>query len=118
MKDIELPEFGMPNNFVDLQDIIKSHTEQDSSRAEELVKVTDTTSSQVQQFMDHPIRAWAMIQQLSDSLVKYRSHAVDMKEIYAAPMEQHRFPYAHTLRSCSSVGRSMRRVTLLSDILS
>jgi hypothetical protein len=34
MKDIILPEFGTPNDFVDLRDIVKSHVEQDSSWAE------------------------------------------------------------------------------------
>ena len=43
MKDIGLPKFGMPNNFVDLRDIVKSHTEQDSSWDEEIEKVTNTT---------------------------------------------------------------------------
>jgi hypothetical protein len=31
MKDIGLPKFGMPDDFVDLWDIVNSHTEQDSS---------------------------------------------------------------------------------------
>jgi hypothetical protein len=41
MKDIDLPEFGMPKDFVDLQNIVKSHTEQDSLWAKEITKVTD-----------------------------------------------------------------------------
>jgi hypothetical protein len=43
MKDIRLPNFGMPNDFTDLRDIVESHTKQDSSWAEILAKVTDTT---------------------------------------------------------------------------
>jgi hypothetical protein len=62
MKDIELPEFGMLDDFVDLRDIVKSHTEQDSSWDEEIEKVTDTVPSQVQQFMEHPIKSQAMLQ--------------------------------------------------------
>jgi hypothetical protein len=97
VKDIGLPEFGTPDDFGDLRDIVKSHIEQDSSWAEELAKVTDTREpGQVRQFMEHPIKARAMLQQLSASLVKYRAHAVEIREIYAAPMEQHRFPYANT----------------------
>jgi hypothetical protein len=45
MKDIEIPEFGTPHDFVDLRDIVKSHIEQDSSWVEELTKVTDTMPS-------------------------------------------------------------------------
>jgi hypothetical protein len=33
MRDIDLPEFGTPDDFVDLRDIVKSHAEQDSSWA-------------------------------------------------------------------------------------
>jgi hypothetical protein len=46
--------------------------------------------------MEHPIKDRAMLQQLSASLVKYWAHAVEIREIFMAPMEQHRFPYAHT----------------------
>jgi hypothetical protein len=42
MKDIGLPEFGDPDNFIDLCDIVESHAKQDSLWAEELAKVTDT----------------------------------------------------------------------------
>jgi hypothetical protein len=51
MKDIGILELGMPDDFVDLGDTVKSHTEQDSSRAKELAKVIDTTPGQVRQFM-------------------------------------------------------------------
>jgi hypothetical protein len=72
MKDIGLLEFGTPDDFVDLRDIVESHTKKDSSWAERLAKVTDTAPGQVRQFMEHPIKARAMLQQLSASLVKYR----------------------------------------------
>jgi hypothetical protein len=96
MKDIRLPEFGMPDDFVDLRDIFKSNTEKDSSWDEEIAKVTDTTLGQVRQFMEHPIKARAMLQQLSASIVKYQAHAVEIREIHLAPMEQHIFLYANT----------------------
>jgi hypothetical protein len=34
MKDIRLPKFGMPNEFIDLCNMVKLYTEQDSSWAE------------------------------------------------------------------------------------
>jgi hypothetical protein len=43
MKDIRLPEFVTPDDFVYLRDIVKSHIEQESSWAEEITKVSDTT---------------------------------------------------------------------------
>jgi hypothetical protein len=94
MKEIDLPEFGMPDEFVNLHDIVKSHTEQDSLWAEEIAKVTDMVSGQVRQFMEHPIKAQAMLQQLSANIVKYHAHAIEIREIYSA--QQHIFPYANT----------------------
>jgi hypothetical protein len=72
------------------------HTEKDSLWAEEIAKVKDMSPGQVRQFTEHPIKSQAMLQQLSASLVKYWAHAVEIREIYVAPMEQHRFPYANT----------------------
>jgi hypothetical protein len=96
MKDIGLPKFSTPDDFVDLCDIVESHAKQDSLWAKELAMVTDTMSSQVQRFMEYLIRAQIVLQQLNTSLVKYRAHVVEVKGIYVAPMEQHRFPWAQT----------------------
>jgi hypothetical protein len=96
MKDIELPEFGTPNEFVDLLGIVTTHAEQDSSWAKEITKVIDKAPGQVRKFMEHPIKALAMLQQLSAKIVKYWAQAVEIREIHLDPMEQHRFPYANT----------------------
>jgi hypothetical protein len=96
MKDIKLPEFGTPSEFIDIRDVLKVYAEQDSLWTEECAKVADARPGQVQQFTEHPIRAKTMLQQLNSTLVKYRAHATDIRGIYAAPMEQHRFPWAQT----------------------
>jgi hypothetical protein len=57
MRDIDLPEFGSSDDFVDLHDIVKLHAEQDSSWAVEIKKVANMAPGQVQQFMVHPIKA-------------------------------------------------------------
>jgi hypothetical protein len=44
INDIGIPEFGTPDGFVELHEIIKSHTKQDSLWAKILVKVIDTMS--------------------------------------------------------------------------
>jgi hypothetical protein len=62
MKDIALPKFGDPDNFINLCDIIRSHSKQDSLWVEELAKVTDTLPGQVQRFMEHPMKAQTMLQ--------------------------------------------------------
>jgi hypothetical protein len=41
MKDIGLPEFGSPEDFVDLHDIVKQHAEQDSTWTAEIEKVVN-----------------------------------------------------------------------------
>jgi hypothetical protein len=76
--------------------VFKIHAEKDSLWAEKCAKVTDAKPGQVQQFAEHPIRARAIMQQLNSSLVKYQVHAVDIRGVYVAPMEQHRFPWAQT----------------------
>jgi hypothetical protein len=96
MKDIGLPDFGTPDNFIDLCDIVKSHAKKDSWWVEELVKMTDVVPGQVQRFMEHPIRARIVLHQLNSIMVKYQMHAMDIKGIHAAPTEQHRFPWAQT----------------------
>jgi hypothetical protein len=62
VKDIRLPEFGTADDFGDLCNIVKLHIKQDSAWAEELAKVIDTVPGQVRQFMEHPIKAQAMLQ--------------------------------------------------------
>jgi hypothetical protein len=96
MKDIKLPEFGNPSEFIDIRNVINMYAEQDSLWDKECVKVTDARLGQVRQFIEHLIRARTMLQQLNSTLIKYRAHAADIRGIYAAPMEQHRFPWAHT----------------------
>jgi hypothetical protein len=96
MKDIRLPGFGTPDNFVNLSDVVESHAKQDSLWTEELAKMTDMRLRQVQRFVEHPIRTRTILQQLNSSLVKYWTHAMDIRGILATPMEQHQFPWAQT----------------------
>jgi len=96
MKDIGLPKFGSLDNFVDLSNVVKSHTKKDSLWDEELAKMTDTVPGKVRRFMEHLIRARTALQQLKSSLLKYRMHAMDIRGIHVASMEKNRFPWAQT----------------------
>jgi hypothetical protein len=98
MKDIKFPEFGNPSEFIDIRNLLKMYVEQDSLWVEECAKVADARLGQVRQFTEHPIRAKTILQQLNSTLIKYRAHAMDIRGIYAAPVEQHRFPWAHTCK--------------------
>ena len=62
MKDIGLPEFGTPDKFVDLSDIVKLHAKQDLIWTKELAKMTDTRLGKVHRFAEPPIRARTMLQ--------------------------------------------------------
>jgi hypothetical protein len=62
MRDIDLPEFDTPDDFVDLRDIVKLHFEQDSSWDAEIEKVENMAPGQLQHFMEHPIKAETMLQ--------------------------------------------------------
>ena len=48
MRDIGLPEFGSPEDFFDLHDIVKQHAEKDSSWTREIEKVVNMVPGQVQ----------------------------------------------------------------------
>jgi hypothetical protein len=98
MRDIDLPKFDTPEDFVDLHDIVKLHAEKDSLWAVEIEKVANMASDQVQQFMEHLIKAPTVLQQLSGKVVKYRERVVEIKEILLAPMDQHIFPYTNTCK--------------------
>jgi hypothetical protein len=96
MKGINLPEFSSPEDFVDLHDIVKLHAEQDSTWTKEIAKVASMAPGQVQQLMEHPIKARAILKRLNVKIIRYREWAVEAKEILSASMDQHRFPYADT----------------------
>jgi hypothetical protein len=110
MRDIGLPEFGSPEDFVDLHDIVKRHAEQDSAWGVEIAQVESMTPGQIQKFMEHPIKAHAVLQCLSAKVTKYRERAVEVKEMLSAPMDQHRFRMLTHARISSSSGQNMRRV--------
>jgi hypothetical protein len=96
MKDVGLPEFCTPDHFIDLSDLVKLHAELDALWTKEFSIMVDARPGKVRQFAKNLIRALTMLQQLNFSLVKYQAHAVDIKGIYAVPMEQHIFPWAQT----------------------
>jgi hypothetical protein len=96
MENIDLPEFGPPENFTDLHDIVKRHAEQDSTWEAEISQISSMTPGQVKKFVEHPIKSLAVLQCLSVKLIRYRERAVEIKEVFSAPMDQHRFPYANT----------------------
>jgi hypothetical protein len=72
MKDINLPKFGSPEDFVDLHDIVKKHAKKDSAWKREIAKVESMAPVQVQQFVEHPIKAQVVLQWLSVKMIKYR----------------------------------------------
>jgi hypothetical protein len=96
MKDIRLPEFGMPDDFVDLRDIVKLHTEQDSLWAEEISKVTDMVQGSGVTVYGTPDQSSGYAATVKCQYSQVSAHAVEIREIHSALMEQHRFPYANT----------------------
>jgi hypothetical protein len=61
MKDIDLPEFDSPKDFFHLHDIVKQHAEQDSAWTTNIEKVANMEPGQVQQFMEHLIKAQTIL---------------------------------------------------------
>jgi hypothetical protein len=46
--------------------------------------------------MEHPIKSLPVLQRLSVKLIKCKEHVVEIKEVFSALMDQHRFPYENT----------------------
>ena len=61
MKGIGLPEFGSPEDFVDLHDIVGKHVEQYLAWTKKIEKVEIMVPGQVQQFMERPIKDQAVL---------------------------------------------------------
>jgi hypothetical protein len=98
MKNIGLQEFGSPEDFVDLHDIVKWNVEHESTWEAEIAHVASMTPGQVYKFMEHLIKARLVMQCLSAKVMKYRERVVEVKETLASLMDQHRFPYANTCK--------------------
>jgi hypothetical protein len=56
------------------------------------------TPGQVKKFMEHPIKALAVLQRLSVKLIRYREHTVEIMEVFSTPMDQHRLPCENTCK--------------------
>jgi hypothetical protein len=95
MKDIGLPDFGSPEDIVDLHDIVKRHAEQDSAWGVEITKVESMTLGQIHKFMEHLIKARAVLQHLSVKVI-IRERAIEVKETLSSLTNQHRFMYSNT----------------------
>jgi hypothetical protein len=54
------------------------------------------TPGQVMKFLEHPIKSLTVLQRLSVKLIRYREQAVEIKEVFSALMDRHRFPYENT----------------------
>jgi len=61
MKGIGLRKFVSSKDFVDLHDIVKRHAKQDSTWELEITQVASMEPGQIQQFMEHPIKARAIL---------------------------------------------------------
>jgi hypothetical protein len=85
-----------PKDFVDLHDIVKQHAKKDLAWTAEIEKVANMVPGQVQNFNGTPDQGLNNVTIVKGQKVKYRARAVEVKEIFSAPMDQHRFPYANT----------------------
>jgi hypothetical protein len=60
-ESISLPKFVSSEDFVDLHDIVKRNAKKDSAWELEITKVASMEPSQIQQFIEHPIKACAIL---------------------------------------------------------
>jgi hypothetical protein len=96
MRNIDLPEFGPLEDFVNLNSIVKQHEEKDLEWEENILEISSMIPGQVKKFMEPLIKSLAVLQHLNVKLVKYKEQEVEMKEVLSALMDHHKFMYANT----------------------
>jgi hypothetical protein len=72
MKNIDLPEFGPPEDFSDFHDIVKQHEEKDLAWEAKISQISSMIPGEVKKFMEPPIKALAVLQHLSVKLIEYK----------------------------------------------
>jgi hypothetical protein len=87
MRNIDLLEFGPPEDFSDLRDIVKRHAEQDQVYETNIFHVSSMIQGQVNKFMEPSIKALPVLQRLSVRLIKYKEQGIEMKEVLSSPMD-------------------------------
>jgi len=72
MRDIWLPEFGMPKNFVDLNNVIKQLVEHDRKFKVDALQITTLERGQVKKFVAGPIVALVVLRYLSTKMDRFK----------------------------------------------
>jgi hypothetical protein len=98
MRGIDLPEFGLPEDFTDLHDIVKRHEDQDWVCETKILHVSSIILGQLKKFMEPPIKYLAILQCVNVKLIKCKEQTIEIKEVLSAPMDKHMFPYASTCK--------------------
>jgi hypothetical protein len=80
MKGINFPDFGPPEDFADLQDIVKQHAEQDMAWEIDISQTSSMIPGLSKKFMEAPIKALAVLQCLIVKLIKYKERAIEIKK--------------------------------------
>jgi hypothetical protein len=68
MRDIQLLEFSMPGEFVDINDIVKQIAEHDHKFEADFLKITTLGTRQGRNFVDRPIGASIVLRYLRSNM--------------------------------------------------
>jgi hypothetical protein len=88
-REIQFPEFGSPEDFQNISDIVKQHVESDQKYESNVLKITTLVRGKFRKFMDDLIRASMVLEHVISKLDKFRKQTLEMREVLNASMDQH-----------------------------
>jgi len=87
MKYIQLFEFGMPKDFVELRDIIKKLEERDWKFEFDMLEIKMMEKGQARRFIDGPIGASMVLWYLSAKMDQFKHQVMEMEDDLGVSME-------------------------------
>jgi hypothetical protein len=95
MKDIGFLEFGMLNDFVNLNDVVKQCMESDEKFEVNISEVKRMEGGLFKRLTDRIIGATWVLQYLNPKIDRFKYRVMEMKDKLNAPMDQHHFLHLH-----------------------
>jgi hypothetical protein len=112
MRDISLPEFSMPDDFINLNDMVKQCMESDEKFESDVFEVKRMEGGKFKRLVDGLIGASWVLQHLSPKIDWFKDQVMEMKDRLSAPMDQHVSRIFILVRISSPSGMNMTRQIL------
>ena len=86
----------MPDDFTNLNDIVKQFLELDKIFEVDVLEFKMPKKGQFKRLVDGLLETSWVLQCLSSKIDRSKNQVMEMKHKLSAPIKEHRFPYLHT----------------------